>query len=407
MPFPNEHAARIKAPGQYKRFRRKNDAGGDGVDFIYGIKDKDGKEVTEVQAIRFDKDKFTVAEAKKWLKDHDYTPLSFEPAEDKGESYKPSDYEKETVAKQLLRTYPQYLLPGPRRKRKKSKAHFMFGGSQIDPRAPRWLGTHRHRVAVKAVADEEEDDTGFWEGYGATFGHVDFVDEMFRAGAFKKSIKEVDVVPLMERHFLHGGDVPEMRGTANEFEEDEHGLLLSGDFEPDEASQRLRSQMVRGKVKTFSVGFRMVEWGFVEIDKRRILEHTQSRLLEVTATLKPINPMALLTRAKDMGELQDEVGRICELLTVKPDQLTSVNADRLLSEFAGGSDQAKAFSVGTHTLLDRIDELLDKVSGQGTQSQAGDTAQAKAVATREAGAALHDYRRELELSRLRVKRLLL
>lgn len=80
MPYKGEHSARIKDPDQYDRFRRKNDEFGDGIDVIYGIKDEE--DLTEVQSIRFDSDKFTVAEAKEWLKDHDWDYIKFEPAID-------------------------------------------------------------------------------------------------------------------------------------------------------------------------------------------------------------------------------------------------------------------------------------------------------------------------------------
>jgi len=76
IPYPNEHSARLKDPGQFDKFARKNDAGGTGVDFIFGI--KDGK--SEVQAIRFDKSKFTPAEAKDWLKRNKKKAIEFEPA---------------------------------------------------------------------------------------------------------------------------------------------------------------------------------------------------------------------------------------------------------------------------------------------------------------------------------------
>ena len=75
-PYPNEHAARIRDPRQYDRFRRENDAGGDGVDFIYGIKGGD----SEIQAIRFDKEIYTVAEARAWLRRNSFEPIDFEPA---------------------------------------------------------------------------------------------------------------------------------------------------------------------------------------------------------------------------------------------------------------------------------------------------------------------------------------
>jgi len=74
--FPNEHAARQQDPGKYKKFRRKNNAFGSGIHVIYGIT---GSGKAEVQSIRFDASKFTVAEAKKWLADHNYK-TSIEPA---------------------------------------------------------------------------------------------------------------------------------------------------------------------------------------------------------------------------------------------------------------------------------------------------------------------------------------
>ncbi len=77
MPYPNEHAQRINNPDKYIRLRRKNDEFGAGIDVIYGVLGDGG---TEVQAIRFDKTKFTEAEAKKWLKEHDYKIGGFEPA---------------------------------------------------------------------------------------------------------------------------------------------------------------------------------------------------------------------------------------------------------------------------------------------------------------------------------------
>lgn len=76
-PYPNEHAARITDPDQYDSFARVNDAFGDGIDAIYGVKEGEG---AELQAIRFDAVRFTVAEAKAWLDEHDYSPILFEEA---------------------------------------------------------------------------------------------------------------------------------------------------------------------------------------------------------------------------------------------------------------------------------------------------------------------------------------
>ena len=76
-PYPNEHAARLHDPSKYTGFRRRNDAGGSGIDFIFGILADGG---TELQAIRFDKNRYTVAQAKDWLTKHDHKPIMFEEA---------------------------------------------------------------------------------------------------------------------------------------------------------------------------------------------------------------------------------------------------------------------------------------------------------------------------------------
>ena len=78
MPYPNEHTARITSPSAYVRFRRKNIA--PGVDVIFGIR-KDGK--TEIQTYRFDAKRFTVAQAKAWLAEHNVKYILFEPAENR------------------------------------------------------------------------------------------------------------------------------------------------------------------------------------------------------------------------------------------------------------------------------------------------------------------------------------
>lgn len=76
-PYPNEHSARIHSPDKYIRFRRQNNKLGEGIHVIFGIT---ADEKTEIQSIRFSASKFSVAEAKTWLKEHDFRPISFEPA---------------------------------------------------------------------------------------------------------------------------------------------------------------------------------------------------------------------------------------------------------------------------------------------------------------------------------------
>ncbi len=76
-PYPNEHAARLADPDQFDGFRRDNDAGGDGIDFIYGLMD-DG--ASALQSVRFAADAYTAAEARAWLSERDFDVIEFEEA---------------------------------------------------------------------------------------------------------------------------------------------------------------------------------------------------------------------------------------------------------------------------------------------------------------------------------------
>lgn len=70
-PYPNEHAARVADPGQFKAnsFRRKSITSG--VSVIVAKRTSGGPMV--VQSYRFDARKFTAQEARKWLRDHKIT----------------------------------------------------------------------------------------------------------------------------------------------------------------------------------------------------------------------------------------------------------------------------------------------------------------------------------------------
>lgn len=87
-PFANFHAARIQDPDQYDEFANVDNSNDnfkdlpDGIEVILGIK---GGE-SEVQAYRFAKDKFTVEEAKAWLKKNKVKYILFEPAREEGEN---------------------------------------------------------------------------------------------------------------------------------------------------------------------------------------------------------------------------------------------------------------------------------------------------------------------------------
>jgi len=85
MPYPNEHAARLRDPDDFRNIAQlwKND---EGIRALGGKLKSDPDGGTVEQTIRFLSSKWTVAAAKKWLKEHDYEYILFEPAEEQDES---------------------------------------------------------------------------------------------------------------------------------------------------------------------------------------------------------------------------------------------------------------------------------------------------------------------------------
>jgi hypothetical protein len=57
----------LNAPAKYERLRRENDKLGAGIDTIWGVL-PGGK--VEIQALRFDSAKFSVAQLRAWLSEH-------------------------------------------------------------------------------------------------------------------------------------------------------------------------------------------------------------------------------------------------------------------------------------------------------------------------------------------------
>lgn len=87
-PYPNEHSARLRDPGDFEAdsFRRVNNKLGPGIHAIFGrLK---GETTLTLQAVRFAKDKFDVAEAKAWLKENKFKAIKFEPAKEEGKGLK-------------------------------------------------------------------------------------------------------------------------------------------------------------------------------------------------------------------------------------------------------------------------------------------------------------------------------
>ena len=145
-------------------------------------------------------------------------------------------------------------------------------------------------------------DTGNLTGYLATFGNVDLGGDIVEAGAFKKTLAERPVNPLLWHH-----DPSEPAKVVGSFtaSEDAKGLFIDADFLPDPDSQNMRTKVralkERGVKVGLSIGYQVIKsaWDKVKGEPVRLLK--EIRLNEGSLTLFPMNELALVTGVKSDG----------------------------------------------------------------------------------------------------------
>lgn len=251
MPFAGEHAARQSDPKKYSEFRRVNDELGEGIDVIYGIYEKDGKKVSEIQSIRFDSGKFTAEEAKKWLKEHDFSTSGFEEASgaEKSRMVIPRSNVLETPILEVIRSKRSNNVPD---------------GALVIPsfastEAVDYYGT---RVLLAAMDDA-------WPGYMN-------VEVLYPGGR------------VMQGNLRYMHDIHRAAGYCRQFERREQGYLAY-DTIP-KSKKDIQEEILDGILTGTSLGFGILEWRAVTEGDREIFELTKIRIAERSVVDAPATP---------------------------------------------------------------------------------------------------------------------
>lgn len=217
-PYEGEHAARIREPDQFDSFRRVNDEGGQGVDFVYGIKDGEA----QVQSIRFKVDFFTEEQAREWLDANDFEPILFEPAApiDEGRSFVVSS---------------QHALEAPKMAQAEIRA-------LSEPVELRQEENGPIRVAGYAAVFNQETNIG---GY---------FTETIAPGAFTSALDRGDDVVLLINH--DGLPLARTRSGTLKLTQDQRGLYIESELDPSDPDVRaIVPKMKRGDLDKMSFAF--------------------------------------------------------------------------------------------------------------------------------------------------------
>jgi uncharacterized protein len=149
-----------------------------------------------------------------------------------------------------------------------------------------------HRLSVsfgiKAV------DGRTLEGHGSVFGNVDLGADIVLPGAFKRSLarhEEQGSMPVMLWQHKHD----QIPGVWTAAREDEHGLLLKGEFADTQLGRESRTLAKMRAFKGLSIGGLIEDFDFDKQGNRLIKEFD---LWETSLVTFPMNPQAQIEAVK-------------------------------------------------------------------------------------------------------------
>lgn len=168
------------------------------------------------------------------------------------------------------------------------------------------------RYEVKFTADQVDDKTGEFSGYGAVFGNVDSYGDVIIPGAFKSTLRDwrgqKDLPPMLLQHggwgMVDTDAIP--IGKWTKMEEDDTGLRVEGrliNLDTD-LGKRVYGAMKEGVLKGMSIGYRAKKFtlGTKPEEPRRKLEMVD--LIEVSVVTFPANGKARVGAVKSADEIK-------------------------------------------------------------------------------------------------------
>lgn len=232
MPYPNEHAARIKQPSLFieDSFRRKQTE--KGISIVIGRLKELPDEMT-VQAYRFNIKYFTAAEAKNWLKDNDISYIIFEAAsEGQEENTKNKNDNEKRIQSEL-------------------KEEFRF--------------ITEHQYTNRFTLSENGDRQDFVSGTGVVYNSITEiypgVFEIIESGAFSESLAKFRTIKSFINHNPTKILATTRSDPALEILDGIDFLEFSAPIPPTSYGKDLKINLERGNIRGASFSFTIDEDG--------------------------------------------------------------------------------------------------------------------------------------------------
>lgn len=154
------------------------------------------------------------------------------------------------------------------------------------------------KAELKAYHDDDEDDEqkGYFSGYGSIFGNKDLGNDVMVEGAFAKSLarKGARGVKML---YQHKADEP--IGVFEEIIEDKKGLRVRGRLAMGtQRGKEVYELMKMGAIDGLSIGYRVNAKGQTYDDRRKRRYLKEVELMEISAVTFPMNQSARISAVK-------------------------------------------------------------------------------------------------------------
>ncbi|AYX87296.1 HK97 family phage prohead protease [Acinetobacter baumannii] len=206
-------------------------------------------------------------------------------------------------------------------------------------------------LEIKAVQED-----GFFSGYGAVFGNIDWYNDVILPGAFTASIAKWRAKNKMPPVLWNHND-SEPIGVYTNIYEDEKGLYVEGKLLIDDVprAKSTHALLKAGAIDGLSIGYSTKK---ANQQTNGVRELVEVDLSEISIVTKPANERSLITSVKsklDDGELPTlpEFEKFLRESGFSKNQATVIASKglrHLLSESEGENEKAKSISNALNIL---------------------------------------------------------
>lgn len=168
------------------------------------------------------------------------------------------------------------------------------------------MGIETKLIDLTVSQFKVEGDSGSFRGYASTFGNVDSYGDTIIKGAYLETLNKYGLPKMFFNH--DKWSVPP--GKWIKAEEDDYGLLLTGEFTPGNAqAEQLKAALKHGTIDGISIGYALKKGDYQETATGRVI-HKVARLPESSLVTFPadsfarVDPESIKASADDIAQLE-------------------------------------------------------------------------------------------------------